>query len=327
VNKVLQPIHHRDAYSLLVEREILAWMREAIFTPLVDVLDRHGIGAERINEAGIAIEHALNSGQIHYADGAFSGKFTSATSRELQQMGARWEASTKRWLIPVDKIPYAIRGAIATSAAIGKAAADEIIATLTAIEANVAAADLGLKLGQALDVILKDLGKQYLRTVTAIESVSIKADVTPAQRALLDTRLTNNLDLSIKRFASEQIPELRRAVEQNLFYGNRTDKLADLIESRYGVSKRKAAFLAEQETGMLTAKYAQIQAEEIGSTEYVWSTSRDERVRPDHQALDGKRFSYSSPPITNRATGARNNPGEDFRCRCVAMPVIKFPSA
>jgi SPP1 gp7 family putative phage head morphogenesis protein len=326
MKKTLQPVHHKDAYTALVKKEIEAWMRDVIFVPLVALLDHHGIQREKINEVGIAVEHALNSGKIHYADGEFTGEFNAEISRELQLLGAKWQKSTKSWKLALDNIPYALRGAIAASTVISAQAHDAIKKTLTTMEANIAAANIGLELGQALDAIVKDLQKQYLRTVTGLETVGVKQEISPSQRALLDSTLTNNLELDIKNFASEFIPDLRQQVEQNLLNGGRTDRLADIIESRYGVSRRKAEFLADHETGMLTAKYAQIQAEEIGSTEYVWSTSRDERVRPDHQELDGRRFSYSSPPITNRATGARNNPGEDFRCRCVAMPIINFPA-
>jgi SPP1 gp7 family putative phage head morphogenesis protein len=50
--------------------------------------------------------------------------------------------------------------------------------------------------------------------------------------------------------------------------------------------------------------------------EYVWSTSRDERVRPSHSAKDGKRFKWNDPPSD---TG---HPGNEIQCRCVAIPVL-----
>lgn len=327
MKKVLQGLQHRDAYTRQVTLEIVAWMRDAIFAPLQNLLRNSGVTDEHINAAGIAIEQALNSGQIHYAAGAFTGSFNAAISRELQAIGAKWQVSSRSWQIPIDSIPYELRGAIAASAELSKKLHADVIGTLGTIEQNVAVAAVGLNLAPALAAITKDLAKQSANVFLATDVVGVQAEVSAAQRALLDQRLTANLELSIKNFAEEMIPDLRAQVEKNLFDGARTGRLADIIEARYGVSQRKAAFLADQETGLLTAKYAQIQAEEIGSTEYVWSTSADERVRPDHAALDGKRFSYASPPITNRATGDRNNPGEDFRCRCVAKPIINLPSA
>ena len=72
----------------------------------------------------------------------------------------------------------------------------------------------------------------------------------------------------------------------------------------------------------MVSKYRQIRYEEVGIDNYIWSTSHDSRVRHDHRELQGKVFSFSNPPITDKATGARNNPGEDFGCRCVAIPVM-----
>jgi uncharacterized protein with gpF-like domain len=40
--------------------------------------------------------------------------------------------------------------------------------------------------------------------------------------------------------------------------------------------------------------------------------------------LNGMKFSWTEPPITNKQTGARNNPGCDFGCRCLALPVIRI---
>ena len=60
---------------------------------------------------------------------------------------------------------------------------------------------------------------------------------------------------------------------------------------------------------------------DAGVTQFTWSSSHDRRVRPDHAALDGQIFDYDHPPITNRATGARNLPGQDYGpCRCQDIP-------
>jgi SPP1 gp7 family putative phage head morphogenesis protein len=52
-----------------------------------------------------------------------------------------------------------------------------------------------------------------------------------------------------------------------------------------------------------------------GISEYTWSTSLDDRVRPEHEALEGTKHSWDAPPEPG-------HPGEDFQCRCVAIPVI-----
>ncbi|GAG93926.1 unnamed protein product, partial [marine sediment metagenome] len=70
------------------------------------------------------------------------------------------------------------------------------------------------------------------------------------------------------------------------------------------------------------SEYKQQRYLDIGITKYEWSTSNDERVRDDHKQLDGKIFSFKTPPVVDRRTGRRANPAEDFGCRCVAIPIL-----
>ena len=55
-----------------------------------------------------------------------------------------------------------------------------------------------------------------------------------------------------------------------------------------------------------------------GSNKYKWRTQKDSRVRLTHRKLEGKIFSFDKPPIID---GRPLHPGEDYNCRCVAIPV------
>ena len=92
------------------------------------------------------------------------------------------------------------------------------------------------------------------------------------------------------------------------------------------MSQRKAKFLASQETRLLTSKLKEVRYKDVGIDEYIWQTVKgtpEHPVRPMHKKLNGTKQRFSSPPITNEK-GQRNNPGEDYRCRCVARPIVKF---
>lgn len=52
-------------------------------------------------------------------------------------------------------------------------------------------------------------------------------------------------------------------------------------------------------------------AENHTTEQYIWHTSGDDKVRPEHAANNGKIFSWNNPPATG-------HPGEDFGCRCWA---------
>lgn len=58
-----------------------------------------------------------------------------------------------------------------------------------------------------------------------------------------------------------------------------------------------------------------------GYGRYIWTTRRDNRVRPDHARLEGRICSWNDPPIVDLRSGRRAHPGGDYNCRCSASPL------
>lgn len=321
----LSPIVHRAAYTRAVEVELNAYFDEVLIAPLQNILTEHRLESTRENGPMDTVTAALKQGRLWYAAGVFFGKLNATISSALRAIGATMNKDGN-FALAADKLPHWIRGAVEQALDRARKLHAQITETLATIAANVAiATKTGLETAKAIPAIIKNLDEQFTDTVLAIDVVEVTAELTPAVAQALRADFTDNLNLSIKNFLDEEIPRLREIVQKNAFAGYRADTLAQIIETRFGVTKRKAAFLADQETSLLTSKFREQRYKAIGIRDYVWSTSHDERVREDHRHLDGKRFSFDSPPITNRTTGARNNPGEDFRCRCVPIPVIEAP--
>ena len=103
--------------------------------------------------------------------------------------------------------------------------------------------------------------------------------------------------------------------------GRRVESLAKDIEDRLGITTRHAELIARDQCLKLNANISHTRMQNAGVTEFVWSTSGDERVRESHAELDGETFSFDDPPVTND-DGDTNLPGEDYQCRCVAFPVL-----
>jgi SPP1 gp7 family putative phage head morphogenesis protein len=103
--------------------------------------------------------------------------------------------------------------------------------------------------------------------------------------------------------------------------GLRHEEIAKTIQATTGASKKRSKLIARDQTLKYNASVQKAQAQAAGISKYTWSTSKDAAVRPMHKALEGKQFSYDDPPVTNE-DGDRNNPGEDYNCRCNAIPVI-----
>lgn len=284
----------------------------------------------RANATTSALEAALRSGKIHYSDGVFAGDFSSATTKELRELGASFDGAAGTFRLGDSLVPNALRGVLAQSAAASLAVTAGVLEVLAEIERNIGATgEVGVDLTRVLDAIVNDLGKQFVATTQSMgpKDVRLAPTIDTATRAAIDERVTKNLDLSITNFAKERIPELRARVEENAFrFGGRTDRLAKIIEAEFGVSKRKAEFLADQETGLLVSEYRATKYRQMGIEEYIWSTSGDNRVRQSHRVLNGKKFSFAvGANVSPAGKPARFcNPGQDYRCRCVPRPVVNL---
>lgn len=101
------------------------------------------------------------------------------------------------------------------------------------------------------------------------------------------------------------------------------------VNEMFAKAKRNAAGAARDAISTLSAKYAKLHQQDAGCNQYIWSTARDARVRDCHKSFEGKIFSWDYPPeiwyMTKSGivyTGRYCHPGEDYCCRCVAVPVF-----
>lgn len=125
----------------------------------------------------------------------------------------------------------------------------------------------------------------------------------------------------IRSLAGEQLVDITEILSRPGAIGRRVEDLAKEIQDRFSVTKSKASLLARDQTLTLNSSIARNRQQNAGITEYVWTTSGDERVRDTHAELDGTVQRWNDPPETSE-DGRRNHPGEDFQCRCTAFPVL-----
>lgn len=137
---------------------------------------------------------------------------------------------------------------------------------------------------------------------------------------LMEQWVSDNVDL-IKTVPNDMLGRMKQIVSDGYRNGTRPKDMAEKIQGVYGMSRGHAQFIARDQISKLNAKITQREHADAGVTEYVWSSSGDERVRESHKRLNGHIFKYSDPPETDN--GRHCNPGEDYNCRCVAIPVFK----
>lgn len=137
----------------------------------------------------------------------------------------------------------------------------------------------------------------------------------PGLATAIDAARQANIAL-ITNAARDYAADVQKVFNDPKNIGLHVKDLTDKLVERGNVSQSRAELIARDQTLKLNGNITQIRQQAAGITSYTWSTSNDERVREEHRALEGQVFTWGNPP----SVGA---PGEDFQCRCIAVPIIE----
>ena len=118
----------------------------------------------------------------------------------------------------------------------------------------------------------------------------------------------------IDPLGDKMIGEIGDVVREGFATGARHEQLAKQIRERFNVGRSRATLIARDQTNKLNGQLMKEDFAAAGLTAYIWRTSRDERVRPTHAALEGQTILWSTPP-------PEGHPGAPIQCRCTPAPV------
>lgn len=321
----LPPIKESTQDYDKMEKRIIDLFRKMLYAPLMRALS---VSSNKIKNAKSNLYEALSSGKVTYSDGAFRGEFNASLSKELRAMGAKWDSRISAFKIVETEMPYDVRINILTSQSNYAAHMALIDQKLAAIAPEEFASIL--KTADLFDSALFKIETQFQKNVSKI---TVSPQLTKEQRAKIADEWQNNMDLWIKDFTEKQIKDLRQTVFDSTLSGNRRESLVKGIQKSYGVTERKAKFLAKQETSLMMAKFKESRYTAAGVDEYRWycvkmphDKSPDQHtpgnVRYAHGILEGQIFRWDTPPVTDEK-GKRNNPGQDYNCRCFGRPLLR----
>jgi len=131
----------------------------------------------------------------------------------------------------------------------------------------------------------------------------------------------------IKSVPTEAIEDIRQIVLNGLTNGTRVEE----IEKQIGGLNKSSVFnkmgnriktIARTETAKINSQIAIKRYENLGIKKAIWDASGDSRVRPCHQARDGKVYDLSKG-LYSSCDSKTLFPGQDYNCRCVSRPIIE----
>lgn len=325
----LKPIIESDSYWDALEARLKKLFKEKIYLPLLAELSLPQKTLK--NFLNDPLVEALQSGRVTYNRGVFSGTFNAGISKALRALGARFDRRTSTYKISYSELPLELRNVISASEFRFLHTLYSIDEKLTKILPEKIADEFS-----CLDLFERNLYRVEKEFQKNVKNITVAPELTDHQRKRIAKEWQTNMEYWIKDFTQQEIPKLRKKVQETAFTGNRYGSLVQTIQDSYGVSLNKAKFLARQETHLLMAKFKEVRYTGAGVQEYKWYCVHQPHdknprrhtpgnVRYSHGLLEGKVFRWDDPPITSNPGEPvrRNNPGQDYNCRCFARPIVR----
>lgn len=311
----LKPVEMPKGLEKEIYERVVDWFNELFFDFIDEVLSDNVIH----NSKGIV--SALLMGKLKYDNkGLFysKSKISNNLAKQLEEMGGKWSKSAKGYRVQKSKIPADVLQAIARVNIHNREKVQRIKEYLDSMDVDY------IKRFMSFDVEVKNIMKNLdVQLKNSLKPIGvIPAQMTDFQVQEISKNYTTNLNYYIQKWSGSEIIKLREKIQPYILEGYRAESLEDMIMKEKNVSKKKAKFLARQETRLLVAEYNKNRYKEAGVTKYRWQTVLDGRERKLHHELNGKIFSWDEPPIIDANTGERGNPAEAYNCRCKAIPVI-----
>lgn len=188
---------------------------------------------------------------------------------------------------------------------------------------------------------IKEKGEKIFRDVESFSSRKLDefAEKTVGRtlgyipnQAKIREDFVNNFVANCKSAAENQKKDIANAVYAHRMFpdgkkGSLSKEIND-INKKY--TKGKANFIARNETGNLNAAIQHSQIEGAGFEMYTWMCMPDGVTRDTHKALNGMVCRWDKPDVYSddggktwhKRTGSMfvGEPGQDFNCRCTAVP-------
>ncbi len=167
-----------------------------------------------------------------------------------------------------------------------------------------------------------------LRSILKSAGITVKFKMTKQVRDIVRAEVVENVSL-IKSIQEQYHTQVEGLVMRSVTAGRDLKQLTDDLEERYGITRRRAAFIALDQNNKSTAAIQRERQLAVGIEKGVWRHSHaGKEPRPTHLANDNQPFDlktgwYDPDPRVKR----RVWPGELIRCRCFWTPVVEGFSA
>ena len=162
---------------------------------------------------------------------------------------------------------------------------------------------------------------QQLKKMLKDHGFTVEFRMTAAARDVMQASIAEQVAL-IKSIPEKYFTDVQGSVMRSVQAGRDLGFLTKDLQKNYGVSFRRAAFIARDQNNKALASMTRVRQKELGIEEAVWLHSHaGKEPRPTHVAMDGKRYKVNEG-MYDSAVGHNVFPGELPNCRCLSRSVI-----
>jgi SPP1 gp7 family putative phage head morphogenesis protein len=141
------------------------------------------------------------------------------------------------------------------------------------------------------------------------------------ERAMFKSIVTQNVNL-IKSIASEHLTRVTGVVLRGIESGHDLGRMTEEMEKSFGVTERRAAIIARDQTNKATQNLSRQRLMDYGVTKGKWQhSSAGNTYRESHVEMDGEIYDLDEG-CYDPDYGDYIQPAELVNCHCFCVPVI-----
>lgn len=248
-----------------------------------------------------------------------STKVDLLNTRLLTELVSRINTRIKQDLIPKLKLyeSYYSNKVMDSSVLLDLDYVDDIKSVINTITLDYS----GITFNQIVESVVKQFAENSQKDITAALTKEINRlvgiDISPFIQSHTDD-IKQALEYCkdyIVSIPQKYLADVQSTVLLNIQKGMRSSSIIKELANQYDITLNRAKVIARDQTSKFNLALTTAQAKDIGSDEFKFSTSQDERVRSTHRAADGKLCKVGDSVYNLRY---------DVMCRCVLIIVVHF---
>lgn len=168
---------------------------------------------------------------------------------------------------------------------------------------------------------VKDRVDSNLKKILKDGGFTVQFKMTAKLNDVLQATTMENVSL-IKSIPSQYFSEIEGMVMRSVSAGRDLGTLSKDLQSRFGITKRRAALISRDQNNKATATITRTRQDECGIVEAKWRHSgAGKHPRHEHVEFNGKFYNIKEG-MWSKEEGKFIFPGELINCRCVSVAVL-----